>query len=148
MTVTIAPDLTSTRARNEATWRASAAALHAGNIEEFLSHWTASPHYAVAYPVQGMPPEIEGRDQFRAVFGGFGSAAKQIEVHDVRFHQTDDPDVVIVEQRLVAELVGGGTYENLLAMRVTFQDGLISDMYEYYGQVAHQALADRLGGGQ
>jgi ketosteroid isomerase-like protein len=145
-TSTATPDLTMARARNEATWRAAAVALYAGDIEEFLAHWTAEPRYSVAYPVAGIPPTVEGRDQFRALFGGFGAAATRIEVHDVRFHQTADPDVAIVEERMVADLVGGGSYENLLAIRVTFRDGLIADMYEYYGQVAHQALADRLGG--
>ena len=66
----------------------------------------------------------------------------------MRFHQTDDPDVALVEERMVADLVGGGRYENFLAIRVTFRDGLIADMYEYYGQVAHQAMVADLGGGQ
>jgi ketosteroid isomerase-like protein len=145
---TATPDLAVVRARNEATWRAAAVALYAGDIEEFLAHWTAEPRYAVAYPVTGFPPAVEGRDQFRALFGGFGAAATRIEVHDVCFHQTADPDVAFVEERMVADLVGGGHYENLLAIRVTFRDGLIADMYEYYGQVAHQALADHLGGAQ
>jgi len=145
---TATPDLAFARARNEATWRAAAVALYSGDIEEFLAHWTAEPRYSVAYPVTGIPPTVEGRDQFRALFGGFGAAATRIEVHDVRFHQTDDPDVALVEERMVADLVGGGRYENLLVVRVTFRDGLIADMYEYYGQVAHQALADHLGGAQ
>ena len=65
----------------------------------------------------------------------------------MRFHQSDDPDVAFVEERMVADLAAGGRYENLLVIRVTFRDGLIADMYEYYGQVAHQALAHSLGGG-
>ena len=147
-TTTATPDLATARARNEATWRAAAVALYAGDIEEFLAHWTAEPRYSVAYPVDGIPATVEGRDQFRALFGGFGAATTHIEVHDVRFHQTDDPDVALVEERMVADLVGGGRYENLLAIRVTFRDGLIADMYEYYGQVAHQAMVATLGGGQ
>jgi ketosteroid isomerase-like protein len=149
MTITTTdPGLATARARNEATWRASAVALYAGDIEEFLAHWTSEPRYSVAYPVDGIPPTVEGRDQFRALFGGFAAATTSIEVHDVRFHQTDDPAVAIVEERMAAALVGGGRYENLLVIRVTFRDGLISDMFEYYGQVAHQAMVDSLGGGQ
>ncbi len=105
-TTTATPDLATARARNEATWRAAAVALYAGDIEEFLAHWTAEPRYSVAYPVDGIPPTVEGRDQFRALFGGFGAATTHIEVHDVRFHQTDDPDVALVEERMVADLVG------------------------------------------
>jgi ketosteroid isomerase-like protein len=141
-------DLATARARNEATWRAAALALYAGDVEEFLTHWTADPTYSVAYPVEGLPPAVAGREQFRALFGGFGSAATKIEVHDVRFHQTDDPDVVFVEERMVADLIDGGSYENLMAIRVTFRDGLMADMHEYYGQIAHQALVHRLGAGQ
>jgi ketosteroid isomerase-like protein len=141
---TAAPDLTSARARNESTWRASAIALYAGDIKEFLTHWTAEPRYAVAYPVDGFPSAVEGREPFRALFGGFAASAQRIEVTDVRVHQTDDPDVVIVEEHMVADLHNGTHYENDLIIRVTFQDGLIHDMFEYYGQVAHQQLADAL----
>jgi ketosteroid isomerase-like protein len=62
----------------------------------------------------------------------------------VTIHQTDNPDVVIVEEHMVADLHDGSRYENDLIIRVTFRDGLIHDMFEYYGQVAHQQLAERL----
>ena len=81
----------------------------------------------------GMPAVIEGRDALGALFGGFGAAATSIEVQDVTFHQTDDPRVAIVQERMVAELHGGGRYENLLIIVVTFRDGLIAEMFEYYG---------------
>lgn len=137
-------DLTAARARNESAWRASSIALYAGDIEEFLTYWTREPRYAVAYSVRGFPSVVEGREQFRGLFGGFAAAARQIEVTQVRLHQTDDPDVVIVEEHLVADLHDGTRYVNDLIIRVTFRDGLIHDMVEYYGQVAHQQLADRL----
>ena len=61
-TVSGAADLATARARNEATWRAAALALYAGDIEEFLTHWTAHPTYSVAYPVEGFPSAVAGRD--------------------------------------------------------------------------------------
>lgn len=137
-------DLTAARANHESTWRASAIALYAGDIDGFLSHWTEKPRYRVAYPVNGFPSEVEGQEQFRALFGGFASAAEQIAVTGVTVHQTDDPDVVFVEEHMAADLHDGSRYENDLIIRVTFRDGLIDDMYEYYGQIAHQQLADRL----
>lgn len=57
-------------------------------------------------------------------------------MHDVRFHQTDDPAVAIIEERMVTELVPGVRHENRFILRVTFRDGLISEMLEYYGQFA------------
>jgi ketosteroid isomerase-like protein len=133
-------DLASARARNESTWRAAAVALYAGDVEQCLTYWTDNPRYAVAYPVDGVPAVVEGRDQFRALFGGFAAVASTIEVHDVRFHQTDDAQVAIVEERMVAQLHSGHRYENLLVIKVTFADGLISDVFEYYGEIAHQAM--------
>jgi ketosteroid isomerase-like protein len=143
-TATTGPELASARARNESTFRASAIALYSGDIEEFLAHWSPEPRYSVAYPVDGFPPSVEGRDQFRALFGGFAAAAERMEVTDVRFQQTDNPEVAFVEEHISARLHDGSSYENDLVIRVTFQDGLIHDMLEYYGQVAHQQLADRL----
>ena len=134
----------STRARNESVFRASAVAMYRGDIEEFVRHWTSDGRYEVAYPVVGLPAVVEGHEQFRQLFGGLTAATERIEVHDVRFHQTEDPDVAFVEERMVADLRGGGTYENILALRVSFRDGLIREIYEYYGQVAHQELIDGL----
>jgi ketosteroid isomerase-like protein len=138
------PDLQNAQARNESIWRASAIALYDGDIEGFLAHWSPEPRYAVAYPVDGFPSVVEGREQFRALFGGFAAAAERIDVTDVRIHQTEDPDVVFVQEHMAAELHDGSRYENDLVIRVVFKDGLIHDMFEYYGQVAHQQLADRL----
>src|SRR5262249_12893018 len=114
------------RDRNLATWRAAAECLYEGRLEEFLDHWTGDAPHEVAYPVGDLPAAVQGRDALRALFGGFGAAAASVAVHDVRFHQTDDPDVAFVEERMVAELVDGGRHENRLAIRVTFRDGRIA----------------------
>ncbi len=139
------PDLDTARARNEATFRASAVAMYAGDIETFLEYWTADGRYEVAYPVPGVPAVVEGHDTFRQLFGGLTSAAREIRVHDVHFHQTVDPNVAFVEEKMVADLHGGGRYENTLALRVTFRDGLIREIFEYYGEVAHADFVAGLG---
>jgi ketosteroid isomerase-like protein len=139
-TVSASPDLASARARNESNWRAAAIALYAGDIEKFLTYLSDNPRYAVAYPVDGVPAVVEGRDQFRSLFGAFAAAARTIEVQDVTFHQTDDPHMAIVEERMVAELHNGFRYENLLIIKVTFAGDVISEMFEYYGETAHTAM--------
>lgn len=130
---------------NQSIWTESARLLYAGRIEEFLTYWSADASYEAAYPVPGMPAVITGHEALRAVFGGFGAAAEKIEVRDVTFHQTADPDVAIVEERMFATLRDGGTYENRMVIRVTFRDGLITSMFEYYGELAHRDLLQRLG---
>ncbi len=129
---------------NEEIFRTSAAALYAGDTEAFLNLWTDDARYEVAYPVDGMPAVVQGEDDLRAVFTGLGALATSIAVHDVRFHQTVDPDLAFVEERMVAELADGGRYENRLAIRVRFRDGRIAEMFEYYGERAHEALVARV----
>ena len=140
MTITTTPagDI---RERNERAWHASGALLYGGHIDEFIEYWQPDGRFEAAYPVAGLPAVVEGREALAAVFGGLGALATRIEVRDVRFHHTADPDVAFVEELMVADLVGGGRYENRLVIRVTFRDGLIAEMFEYYGQVAHAELA-------
>ena len=133
------------RVRNQRVWTESAERLYSGRIDEFLELWREDGRYEVAYPIAGFPAAVEGREALGALFAGFGAAARSIAVHEVRFHQTDDPDVAFVEERMVAELHDGGRYENRLVMRVTFRDGLIAEVLEYYGEVAHRDLLRRLG---
>jgi len=44
-----------------------------------------------------------------------------------------------------AELHDGSRYENDLCLRVTFRDGKIAAIFEYYGERAHAELARRVG---
>jgi ketosteroid isomerase-like protein len=130
---------------NEAAWHDSAAALYAGDIDAFLSHWQPDGRYEVAYPVAGLPPVVAGHAALRELFTGFASLAAWIRVDDVRFHATADPDVAFVEQHMTAELHDGGGYENDLCLRVTFSEGRIASIFEYYGQRAHEELVHRVG---
>ncbi|TMR95570.1 nuclear transport factor 2 family protein [Nonomuraea basaltis] len=133
------------RARNEDVWSRSSKLLYAGDIDEFINHWCDDASYEAALPVAGLPAVITGREALHAAFSGMVAGARSIVVHDVLFHQTDDPEVAIVEERMVATLADGWSYENRLIMRVTFRDGRIAGMLEYYGQFAHQELLRKLG---
>lgn len=46
---------------------------------------------------------------------------------------------------MVAELADGARYENRMAIRVTFRDGLLGELFEYYGQRAHEDMMRRVG---
>ena len=141
------PAITRSELTNEQNWAESARLLYSGQIEKFLSYWCEDASYEVAYPVPGMSAVITGHDALRGIFGGFGAAAETIEVRDVTFHQTIDPDVAIVEERMLATLRGGGSYENRMIIKVTFRNGLIASIFEYYGELAHRDLLQRLGFG-
>jgi ketosteroid isomerase-like protein len=129
---------------NEAVWHAAGAAMYAGDIDTFLGHWTPDGRYEVAYPVAGLPPVVEGHAGLGGLFTGFTAVAASLRVDNVRFHATADPDVAFVEEHMTAELHDGYRYENDLCLRVTFRDGRIASIFEYYGQGAHEDLARRL----
>lgn len=130
---------------NESIWHAAGAALYAGDIDAFLTHWVPDGRYEVAYPVAGLPPVVAGHAALRELFAGFATLAASIRVDDIRFHATTDPDVAFVEERMTAELHDGGRYENDLCLRVTFRDGRIASIFEYYGERAHEQLVHRVG---
>jgi ketosteroid isomerase-like protein len=44
-----------------------------------------------------------------------------------------------------AQLNDGGRYENDLCLRVTFRNGRIAAIFEYYGERAHEQLVQRFG---
>ena len=136
---------TAVRSTNETVWHAAGAALYAGDIDTFLTHWQPDGRYEVAYPVAGLPPVVEGHAQLRELFTGFATLAVSIAVDDVRFHATADPEVAFVEEHMTAELHDGGRYENDLCLRVTFRDGRVASIFEYYGERAHEELVRRVG---
>jgi ketosteroid isomerase-like protein len=138
-------DLAAARIRNEDVWRRSSELLHAGEIDKFIEYWCEEASYESALPVAGLPAVITGHEALHAAFTSLVAGARSIAVYDVVFHQTDDPDVAIIEHRMVAELATGDSYENRYIIKVTFWDGRIAGMLEYYGQLAHQELLRKLG---
>ncbi len=135
----------SARERNHEVWTRASALMFAGRIDEFAALWTDDARYEVAYPVPGFPPVVEGRVALARLFAGLTAVTTDIRTEEFRFHQTDDPDVAFVEERMRADLVGGGRYDNRLAMRVTFRDGRIARVFEYYGYREHEGMLRDLG---
>ena len=145
---TLTPDPaidTTATSENELLWQRAAILLYEKRVDEYLDCWHEDARYEVAYPIGEFPPVVAGKAAIGEMFAGFGSAAESISVDGVRFHETADPNVAFVEEEMTAELHGGGTYENRLIMRVTFRDGLIAEILEYYGERAHEDLLRRLG---
>jgi ketosteroid isomerase-like protein len=137
--------LEAARERNEALWHEWHDRFAAGRIEDAFDLWTDDGRYEVVYPLDGVPPVVEGREALIGVFGGFEQAIAHWGREDVHFHQTLDPDVAIVEYRIRAEIVDGSVYDNRLILRFTFRDGRFAEVLEYYGEIAHGALMGRLG---
>jgi hypothetical protein len=65
---------TTTRQRNEAVWKQSSALLYDKRLEEFLAYWHEDARYEVAYPVEGVPPVVEGHAALGELFAAFTAA--------------------------------------------------------------------------
>jgi ketosteroid isomerase-like protein len=142
--ITPPAELAAARERNHAVWRQQTELLFAKRIEDAFSYWHSDARYEAAYPIEGLPAVVEGRDALIQMFAALLAAGERIESQGFRFHQTDDPDTVFVEERFVMDLIGGGDFENRVVMRVTFRDGLIAEMLEYADRRAMEDLLHRL----
>lgn len=139
MSATI-PAIAQARTRNEHTWTLTSECFYAKRFAESMALWTEDARFEVAYPVEGVPPVLEGRENLVALFEGVGSGVERLWATDLRFHQTDDPDVAIVEYGLHATLVGGAAYDTQIISRVTFRDGMVAAVREYYDHAAQVQL--------
>jgi ketosteroid isomerase-like protein len=139
------PVLEAARQSNEALWNEWHELVAAGRVEDAFDLWAEDGRYEVVYPIEGMPPVVEGREALAGLFAGFAQAMTAIERTEISFHQTLDPDVAIAEYRLIADVVDGSTYDNRLILRFTFRDGRFAEVLEYYGELAHGTLLRRLG---
>lgn len=133
------------RARNEAIWNPSVEHYNAMRIDEALEYWHEESRWITAFPVAGMPRMVDSRAEMARVWRTLYVDTERVEVENVRFHQTDDPDVAFVEERFTAYLANGGLYVSDLVMRVTFRDGLISEVVEYFDPAEQERLVRRVG---
>jgi ketosteroid isomerase-like protein len=115
-------------------------------VDEAMEHWHEDGRWEAAYPVPGLPAAVEGREALREMFAGLVALAERIEVHGQRFHQTGDPGVAFVEERMTIDLADGYRYDNRIVMRLTFRDGLIAEMVEYADPGETRALLEKLAG--
>ena len=98
---------------------------------------------AISGAVTGLCPFVPARPAIVMAWAAVMNRAKRVK-DAFRFHQTDDPNVVFIEERFVMDLTGGGRFENRVAMRVTFRDGPIADVVEYADRRALEPLLGRI----
>jgi ketosteroid isomerase-like protein len=130
---------------NERTWFAQQRHLEAGDMDAWAELWAPDGRLRVVYPIAGVPPEVEGRETIKALMTSFAAAVDGISYREAAFHPTLDPDLAFAEHLLHVDLPGGGVYENRYAMRLTFRDGLLLELVEYYGERAHEDFLRALG---
>ncbi|CAA9463396.1 MAG: hypothetical protein AVDCRST_MAG12-9 [uncultured Rubrobacteraceae bacterium] len=140
-----AEDSQGAKRRNEGVWQEHGRLFSAKRFEEWVELWDPEGRFVVMYPVEGMPATIEGRDALLANFGGLAGAVGEIRVSTTEFHQTTDPDVAFVEYAMHMDLPDGGAYDNRMAGRLTFRDGRLLEIREYYNYPNYERFLRDIG---
>src|SRR3954447_2328096 len=142
--MTNSSDLDAARERNLRVWTQYTASFEARDLDGCMALWDPDGRFAVAYPQDGFPSEVRGAEQLSALLGGFLAAVEHLEQRDTVLHQTTDPDIAFLEFSWHAKLNDGSAYVNRFVSSVTFRDGRLYAVLEYYGERAHAELLDKL----
>ncbi len=95
----------------------------------------------------GLTPErLENtREEIRQRFAAGAAARRYTAVHDVRVHETADPDVLVIEYAIDGTRVAdGGQFTMRFVMVLTFRDGLIVHSRDYTDPIAGARALGRL----
>jgi hypothetical protein len=103
-TTPVLSELALAHERNEGLLGRGARSYYAKRVEDALAHWHEDARWEAAYTVTGLPGVVEVRAALTEMIAGLVAIAERVEVHDVRFNQTDDPDVAFIEERMTLDL--------------------------------------------
>lgn len=128
-------------------WNEYGRLFRSKRLDEWAQLWTEDGRFVVVYPLPGTRGVIEGRDALAATFGRLAASIGAVTFTEEQYQPTADPEVVWVEYHIHIDLLDGGTYDNEIASRLTFRDGLLAELKEYYGFAQYEAFAQRLSEG-
>ena len=85
-------------------------------------------------------PGFKGLEQHHQVLGGMTNFLTGYSITMSEFHQTEDPNEVIVVADGGGPTKAGGTYANEHVMFISFRDGKIAHVREYFNPLATARL--------
>jgi ketosteroid isomerase-like protein len=118
--------------------------LSAKDIDTWGELWHADAVITVAYPADGFPTEIRGKDDIVAGFHGLMANFETFKANLSGVYPAADSDAVCVEYSNDATLVGGVTYTNDNIAVFRFQDGLITEYHDYFDPRRFQTVVAAL----
>jgi ketosteroid isomerase-like protein len=91
------------------------------------------------------PHRTEGREAVRAHFARSASGAIEMQTHNVRVHETTDPEVIVVECDYRGRIVATGrTFEVPSVQILQIRDGLIVAARDFTNHAVMAAAAGQL----
>ena len=118
---------------------------HEKDIARWGTLWDEHGSILTPYPVAGFPTKVEGKAQivagFEQLFASFVTYDSQI----TQMYPTLDPDVIVVEWSVSAELrATGKMYQSDNIIVFKFQQGRISENYDYFNPEKFQVVIDAM----
>jgi uncharacterized protein len=107
--------------------------LSQGGIDE-LREWETED-IVWELPWSERLPLIDGLEQHHRVFSGMTSQLAHYEIRVLHFYPTPDPEKVILIAEGGGPTTDGRTYRNEHPMFITFRDGKIAHVREYFNTV-------------
>ncbi len=119
-------------------WESAVACIKVYDVDRYVEHF--SPSAVLEFPfasATALPRRVMGRDAIRDLLGTFARAAKAAGRKTSGFdhlvvHETNDPEVIVVEFDLHGSDASGATYELSYVHVVRVQEGLITSMRDYF----------------
>ena len=91
------------------------------------------------------PHRAEGREAVRAHFARSGSGAMEMQTHNVRVHETTDPEVIIIECDYRGRFIPTGrTFDVPSVQILQVKDGLIASARDFTNHAVIAAAAGQL----
>lgn len=101
--------------------------------------WTEDGILEFPFAPAGWPQRLEGREAIGAYLRHYPDHIDLHDFPDVRIHQTDDPETIVVEMRGVGRLVETGAPLDLRYIAVvTVRQGRITSCRDYWNPLAVQ----------
>ena len=92
-----------------------------------------------------VPHRAEGRETVRAHFARSASGAIEMQTHNVRIHETTDPEVIVIECDYRGRIVATGrTFEVPSVQILQVRDGLIVSARDFTNHAVMAAAMGRL----
>ncbi len=98
---------------------------------EAMRPWFVDDFYGET-PWSASAPVADGIGAYAKIMAGFRPLMEHYEIRITEFHQTVDPNQVVVEARGGGPLVKGGEYWNDIILFITFRDGKMARQKEYF----------------
>jgi ketosteroid isomerase-like protein len=136
--------------RTHATLRETWEHLVSHQVERDVDGWVScfASDGVVEWPFRlpGLPPRVEGQEAIRAALGPVWERARQanrrILGHEqVVFHETKDPEVVIVEFEVVGE-APSGPFRQAMVYLLRIRDGRVVLLRDFIDTAALKALIE------